>query len=223
MECNQLHEQLDDFLDKALSKPEQQAVEAHLEVCKTCQAVIAEEQALRDMLRQLPSPRLSSGFVERALRVAAERNAHRHHRAGFVKGFGAALAAGVALWIVVGVLPVSRQLPTPAAHEISVALYETQNVKLAFHAVNALQDAKITIQLPENIALAGYDGRRELVWHTSLKQGDNILTLPVRAQAIAKGFIHATVEHGHQTKTIDIAINVKQNGISMEPSQSNSV
>jgi len=224
MECKQLQTQLDDYLDEVLPAQQQGEIQAHLDQCSACQSVVAEEQTLRNMLRQLPVPEPSPGFADRIMRVAIERNSHHHHRAGFMKGFGAAMVAGLALWIVVGIFPYSRETPVPAAdHEISIALYQTQNVKLAFHAVNELKDAKITIQLPNNLSLAGYDGRRELVWHTHLKQGDNILTLPIKAQSIAKGMIRATVEHGDQTKSIEIAVDVKQGGVTMEPLQMNSV
>lgn len=224
MDCKQLNSQLDDYLDQLLTAQDHDALQAHVAKCKSCQSVIAEEQTLRDMLRHMPVPKPSSGFADRVIRVAVERNSHHHHRAGFIKGFGAAMAAGLALWIVVGILPVSRQAPDSATnHEISIALDQTQNVKLAFHAVSAVKDARITIQLPDNLALAGYEGQHELVWHTQLKQGDNILTLPIRAQSIAKGVIHATVEHGKRTRSIEIAVDVKGAGVTMEPLQVNSV
>jgi len=224
MDCNQLNTHLDDYIDHSLDEKVDQAISVHVSQCSACQSVIAKEQELRDMLRQLPVPQPSAGFAERAMRIAVERNSHHHHRAGFIKGFGAAIAAGLMLWIVIGVLPVSRQMTAPdPGHQISIALYGTQNVKLAFHAVSELKDAKITIQLPDNLALTGYEGRRELVWHTHLKQGDNILTLPIRAEAIAKGRIRAKVEHDNQIKTIEIAVDVKEGGMTMEPLQMNSV
>lgn len=224
MDCEQLNGQLDDYLDHVMATRKYEALQAHIAKCGSCQAVIAEEQALRDMLRQLPVPKQSSGFADRVIRIAVERNSHHHHRAGFIKGFGAAMAAGLALWIVVGILPVSRQVPAPAVnHEISIALYQTQNVKLAFHAVSAVKDARITIQLPDNLALSGYEGQHELVWHTHLKQGDNILTLPIHAKSIAKGIIRAKVEQGKRTRSIEIAVDVKGAGLTMEPLQENSV
>lgn len=223
MDCKQLQNQLDDYLDGTLAEAERQAIHAHLSACSTCQSVIAEEKDLRDMLRNLPVPPPSAGFADRALRIAVERNSQHHHRAGFIKGFGAAMAAGLALWVIVGILPVSKAPTTSGDHEISIALYQTQNVKLAFHTVNEIKDARITIQLPENLALAGYEGRRELAWRTDLTKGDNILTLPIKAQAIAKGRILARIEHGNQTKTIEIAIDVKSAGMTMEPLLMNTV
>jgi hypothetical protein len=219
MDCEQLQSRLDDMLDNTLPEHEYQETQGHLSECVSCQALVAEEQALRTMLRELPVSPPSAGFADRALRVAVERNSRHHHRSGFIKGFAAAMAAGLALWIIVGILPVSKSPYAPAGHEneISIALYQTQNIKLAFNSAIELKDARITIELPNNLALTGYEGRRELTWHTNLTKGDNILTLPVKAQAIAKGRIIAKIEHGSRTKTIEIAIDVKGAGMSMEP------
>lgn len=214
MKCAEFNQGLDDFLDRELdgemSVEQQAAVNAHLEGCAACRQVLGEAREIQEALRAMPIPALSEGFADRVLRAAVERNAVHHHRRGFAVGFGSAVAAGFALWLVVGLLPMQpgQQMDTGAVSEISIALNEPREVTLAFHSVRALEGAKISIQLPENVALVGYPGRRTLEWTTDLAAGDNVLRLPVVATGVDAGLdaglIVASLEHGNKVQTLKI-------------------
>lgn len=89
---------------------------------------------------------------------------------------------------------------------LSIALNQQQDIKLAFYSGEPLKGAKITIRLPENVALVGYPGRRQLSWTTDLKKGDNLLRLPVIATQIARGELTADIEYGSQLKTLTLGL-----------------
>ena len=98
--------------------------------------------------------------------------------------------------------------------EISIALNQQQDVKLAFHTVTALQGARITIQIPENVALAGYPGQRELSWETNLNEGENLLRLPLVASQSMKGQLVARIEHGKRVRTLRVNLKAGIPGVS---------
>jgi hypothetical protein len=217
------------------------AFDAHRKSCGSCQSFYEAEVALLTALREMPVPEPSADFADRVLCAAVTQgdvkedvpNAGQHHRHGFMLGFGSATAAAFALWVVVGIFP--RTLPpagesvaslesaatTTAATttnvsepEISIALNQQQDVKLAFHTVAALQGARITIQIPENVALAGYPGQRELSWETNLSEGENLLRLPLVASQAMQGQLVARIEHGKRVRTLRVNLKAGMAGLS---------
>jgi len=96
--------------------------------------------------------------------------------------------------------------PSAAMPELSIALNEQRDIKLAFYSGQALKGARITIRVPDNVALVGYPGRRELSWETNLAKGDNTLRLPVLATQIARGELVANIQYGGQTKTLKVEL-----------------
>lgn len=235
MNCQQFTQHLEDFLDGYVETGTATSMQSHLDNCQSCQVKFQAQQEFRARLRALPVPEPSTNFEDRVLRAAIQagklqqtenltvkRNKQlplheKHHRAGFIKGFGTALAAGLALWIIVGVLPVKQSEQLPAAQGVTIAVRQVQTVTLAFQTVSALENARITIRLPENVEIVGYEGKSELAWNTNLKKGDNILKLPIKANALVNGKIVAEILHQNQVKTIGIEIQVKKPEITMEP------
>jgi hypothetical protein len=179
---------------------------------------LAEQQDLGETLRALQIEPSSDGFTDRALSRAASINAERRHRASFYKGFGSALAAGLMLWLVVGLFPLDDGQQSEQ-QIISIALQETRELKLAFHSVKALENATISIHLPDHVQLVGYEDRRILEWQTNLTQGDNVLRLPLRALRAEGGELVARIKHAQQSKTIKIRLNVDQPGLTKRPAR----
>jgi hypothetical protein len=157
----------------------------------------------------------SDGFAERALRRAVTTNAEQRHRAAYYKGFGSAVAAGLMLWLAVGLFPVRDGLQPEQA--ISIAVEETRELTLAFNSVKALDNATISIHLPDNVQLVGYEDSRVLEWQANLTQGDNVLRLPLKALRAESGQLIAHIKHAQQSKTIKIRLNVGQPGLTERP------
>jgi len=213
MNCKHIHDRLDDYLDGELSPTERAEVEHHLQQCADCRQRLQTEQNLRAELRELPVTPYSSGFTERALRQAVEQNAHKHHRHGFATGFGSALVAGLALWVVVGLFPGEPEMGKPEQAPllmVAVTLNQPQQVALLIDAENGMHNARIAIELPDNVALAGFPGRKRLEWTTDLAKGSNLLKLPVIATQGEGGRLIARIEHDNKVRTLTIQLQVKQ-------------
>ena len=237
MNCTEFDKVIDDYRDgePGFEAGAEQRVrcDRHLQGCERCRTVLARHDALQQALRAMPVPEPSPGFAQRALRVAAQRNQpvqaaagghraagddshHQHRRRGFVMGFGSAVAAALALWVVVGLFP--QQMPGDAPGElapvVTIALNEQRDIKLAFFSEQALKGARISIRMPENIALAGFPGQRELSWETNLAPGDNLLRLPVIATGVASGELVARIEYGDQQKVLIVNVETGQSNLS---------
>ena len=217
--CEHIQSHIDDYLDGDCSADQTLEIETHIEQCVHCQSVLAEEKSFRDMLRGLPVPPPTEGFVDRALKTAEtqqqlELNAStRSKRHGFVWGFSSAMAAGFALWMVVSLFP-SSELSQMQESEIHIALHETHQLRLAFNAKSDVKNATISIELPENVVLDGYPGEGSLAWQTDLAKGDNTLTLPIRAEQLNHGVLVAKVKYSDQIKTIKVNLRVTKPGMS---------
>ncbi len=225
---------------------DQGGFDAHRRACDACQVLyeaecVAEAEMLA-ALRKMPVPEASVGFADRVLAAAVTAHAQaaghpravdkmkHHQRHGFMLGFGSAAVAGLALWAVVGLFPGALSPMdgttgdlTVATHEhesepeIFIALNQQQDIKLAFYSNESLKGARITIQLPENVALVGYPGRRTLSWTTDLKKGENLLRLPVVATQIARGDLVANIEFQDRVKTLTIGLAVNAADTSSTP------
>lgn len=220
MKCAELIQGMDDFLDKELdgdlSAGQQAAMQAHLDNCESCRHAVDAAREIQQALRAMPIPAPSEGFADRVMRVAVERNAARHHRRGFAVGFSSAIAAGLALWLVVGLMPMQPDDGSEVS-EISIAVNEPREVTLAFNSARALEGAKISIQLPENVALVGYPGRRTLEWETDLAEGENVLRLPVVATGVEGGQLVASLVHGNKVQTLKINLKAVKANLSEQP------
>jgi hypothetical protein len=223
MNCTDFQNQIDDYCSGALSSKLKSDCEAHLASCSECSSAVDDLNHLLASLKAMPVIEPSKGFAERALRVAidqgsVEQNVGHHHRRGFVVGFGSAAAAALALWVVVGIFP--QQTPPDTngnsemamveegIPEITIALNEQRDIRLAFFSSEDLKGATITLKMPEAVALVGYEGQRELVWKTSLVKGDNLLRLPVVATGSMGGQLVAHIKYKGQMKTLKVNLAV---------------
>ncbi len=245
MNCTEFNNNLTHGSDQELDVSEQAAFDTHRASCAACQAVYDSEMCMLESLRAMPVATPPAGFADRVLantfKDAANRNVSQqqnHHLQGFVVGFGSAAAAALAMWVVVGMSPdalptvdnvAGRSAPeqTVASAEakqpsLSIALNAQQTIKLAFASGEALKGAKITIHLPENVALVGYPGRRQLSWETNLKKGDNLLSLPIMATQVASGELVADIEYAGQVKTLKLNLETSAAGASRKKGQSKS-
>ena len=230
MNCNELNNNLDDYIDGVLPAEQYESLEMHIQNCVQCHQVVKDENNLRKLLRQLPVAMPAAEFLDTALKNAVVKD--NRHAQGFIKGFGSAIAASLALWLVVSLMPVSESThvkpdntmvsnPTVSntmASEtaskapvglVAIQLHEEREIKLSFHSNEALSGAKITLQIPENIHLLGYQNERSLQWQVDLVKGANMLNLPIKAFRVDQGQLVAKIEHNHQVKILRIDVLVE--------------
>ncbi len=207
MECRDFTQQLDDCLDGRLDAAARRSIQQHLERCPDCRRLHQHAAALQAALRTLPAPTSRQGFVDQALSRAtgAAAGAVRTPRRGVL---GMALAASLVLGVAVGVFLVTRPAPVQT---VALMLERPETVRLMFNSAKPLQAATLSLVLPENVELVGY-GDRELSWQTDLREGGNLLQLPLVARGTAKDELVARLSHGGTSKTFRLRFEVDNAG-----------
>lgn len=198
MECRDFEEQIDDWLDGPLEAARQKSIQEHLDLCPGCRRRREHAFVVQSALRVLAAPAPRPGFVEQTLSRAT--------RARVVAGYRrAAIAATLVLGVAVGAFLAMRPAPVPM---VALALERPETVRLVFNTTKPLEGATLSLALPENVELVGYGGRREFSWQTDLREGGNLLRLPLIVRGTAKDELVARLSHGGNSKTFRLRIEV---------------
>jgi len=170
----------------------------------------AEGREIAELLGDYPAPAADEGFYERALVRATHEGSRRQRNKWIATGFGGAIAAGLAVWLVGGMLLGSPDLPeaTPTIPEVTIALAEPKTINLVFASATALDSAMLTVTLPEGVELSGFPGQREITWETSLTEGRNLLPLTLVAVTGTGGELLARLEHDNRDRTFRLQVDV---------------
>ena len=168
------------------------------------------DREIQALLKEYPAADASDGFFERALVRATHAGMRRQRKRWLMAGFGSAVAAGIVLWFVGGLLLSSPQLPQPdsAVPGVTMTLEEPRTVNLVFASNKALDAATLTVTLPDGIELAGFPGQREIAWQTNLTEGRNLLPLKLIALTPAGGEVLARLEHDNRGRTFRLRVDV---------------
>ena len=211
MTCNDLNNALDDYLDGRVDAAGTARLDQHVETCSECRHRVAEENHLRSALlayadSSVPQP--AEGFFDRALIRATHNGSRKQRNRWMMTGFGGAIAAGFAVWLVAGMLLQSPTLPQTSIPEITMALEEPRTVNLVFASADELVDATLTVILPAGLELAGFQGQSEVTWMTSLSKGKNVLPLKLIATMPLGGELMATLRHEDDDRTFRLQVTV---------------
>jgi hypothetical protein len=171
-----------------------------------------EDLEVQALLRSLPMPRADAGFYEQALARATVQGAHKQRNRRVMTGVGGAIAAGLAVWLIAGVLLNNPRVPDAGSSipEVTMALEEPRTVNLVFSATEAMQGATLTVSLPAGVELAGFPGQSEISWKTSLTEGRNLLPLELIALTPAGGELLARLEHGNRNREFRVRVDVNR-------------
>ncbi|HKW39501.1 MAG TPA: zf-HC2 domain-containing protein [Burkholderiales bacterium] len=201
MECQQFTAQLDDYLDGGADEP---AMRAHLKGCPECRGVYDHAVAVQAAVRKLSAPEVHPAFVDRAILRAMRRGADADRPARHAM-LGMALAASLVLGVGAGAY---LTLHTAPVQTVALSVERPETVRMVFTSAKPLRAATVSIVLPENVELVGYGGRRELSWQTDLREGQNLLQLPLIAHGPVKDELRARLSHGASAKTFRLKLEV---------------
>jgi len=168
-----------------------------------------QDQELLALLKDYPAPAADAGFYEQALVRTTHEGSRRQRNRWLLTGFGAALAATIAVWVVGGTLLGSPEVPNAAPIPgVTIALAEPRTVNLVFASASALDMATLTVLLPDGIELDGFPGQHEITWETSLNEGKNLLPLTLVATGSTGGELLARLEHDNRDRTFRLRVDV---------------
>jgi hypothetical protein len=199
MDCRDFRQQLDEYLD---GRVDERPAREHLAGCAECRRVHERAVEVQAALRRLPPPEMHPSFVDRAIARATRSKAAGAH-AMWREVAGIALAASLVLGVALGAFLSMREAPV---QNVSLALERPQTVRMVFSSAKPLRAATVSLALPENLEVVGYGGQRELTWQTDLREGQNLLQLPLIAHGAVKDELLARLSYGASTKTFRVKI-----------------
>ncbi len=169
-----------------------------------------DDPAVQALLKDYPMPQADTAFYDRSLARAAVEGSKRQRNRWLLTGFGSAVAAGLAVLLISGLLATSPDLPTAddTMPGVTIALETPRTVNLVFASATALDSAMLTVSLPDGIELSGFPGQREITWETSLDEGRNILPLTLIALTPNGGELLAVLEHGDRDREFRLLLDV---------------
>lgn len=215
MDCKQLQQCIDDYLDGVLPAGEQRLAETHLAGCVDCQGQLNQIQELRHALRALPVPPPSPDFTRRVLVKARQQTQRRRQR--LTGGLATALAASLVMWIGVALFQPGSN--SPGIDTIVMGISDTREVKLVFNAPENFQQVSLQLELSGNIELTGFAGRRDIEWQTALKKGANTLVLPITATGHGQAEVVARIKHQGKTRVFRVPLKVHNSGAKLQSVQ----
>ena len=170
----------------------------------------AQDQEVQALLKDYPMPAADTGFFDQALVKATHEGSRRQRNRWLATGFGGAVAAALAVWLVAGMLLGGPDLSDmdAAIPGVAIALEEPRTVNLVFASATALDTATLTVTLPEGIELNGFPGQREITWETRLQEGRNLLPLTLVAVSGTGGELLARLEHENRDRTFRLQVDI---------------
>ena len=169
-----------------------------------------QDQEIQALLKDYPMPEATAGYFDKALVRATHEGSRRQRNRWIMTGFGSAIAAGLALWLIGGFFITTPELPQAEATipGITIALAEPRTINLVFASAEPLDAATLTVQLPPGIEMSGFPGQREVTWETSLAAGKNLLPLKLIATSPQGGEVFATLKHDDRGRTFRLRVDV---------------
>jgi hypothetical protein len=206
MNCENFVHTLHAWLDGQLDAAHATAMHEHASRCRGCALAASDERIIRTALRELPVPALRPDFKREAVRAArvAGRTLRRKMLEHDVRI--AALAASSAIAVLVFA---ALRTPVPTRSEqgfdtvsadkvevYAVTEGEVQALRLRIQSPRDFDGVRFSVELPDDVSLAGQPGVRAMTWEGRLRKGSNVLELPLLAQAGAAGRVATRVAWG---------------------------
>jgi hypothetical protein len=208
MNCRKALEYRDDYIDGYLSQEEKVAVREHLDSCQQCHDAFKRDEDMLQALRALPVPAPSPGFARRSLQHAQSSGRWQIQKS-LAPLLSAAMAACLVLWLVTG-LPRMSYHPAPElpTAQVIIKINEQKIINVVVNAPRDLLDANVTIQLPEQVEMVGFPGKRKIEWKTDLRKGKNLLSLPIVAKSTGNVELVTRINHENKSKLLKLAMKI---------------
>jgi len=226
MNCSEIQQRIDDIVDDDLNEWEQAACRSHLAGCVSCASAINQRLSLKTMLTAFKQevPEQNPALVERIIDATRNKTVGQRRiqqrssgdSAGRLLGIPLGLLSGIAASVVVLVIAGLLLYTAPHPSDISAdlkayqlpALNQLHTVSLLFHSSRHIDDVTFSIAVPRGVELQGFTGQQELVWNGVLKQGKNVLSLPMIAHTTISGELIMSLQHGKETKAFRVLLEV---------------
>jgi hypothetical protein len=178
------------------------AFRKHLAVCELCRERYTDA-LLEAELGHDEGPEPREGFVDEAIGNAIAAG-DKHRR--WPLALAATVAAfGIALSILFGA---TREGASPgAALEVALAPQQEKLVRVLIDSVEDRDEATLTIELAENLELDGFPDTQVVRFNTGLRQGNNLLALPLTLTDASDSHFEVRLSYGSTRNRLQVRVN----------------
>lgn len=233
MNCHELQQRLDEYLNGELDTIQVSTFEQHMMTCESCDDSVKQGKIVQAGLERvatdikLPDAKfISSAFQKVREQYPEQQKTHHRFTIGVRTGFVSALAAGFLLWAVLTPLIFpeldSSTDPDTLAYNsksakistLSLKINETRVIRLVIDTPNNFDKVTLSVLLPKHVEIKGHKNTRKLNWDTRLVKGNNILKIPLIAIESGQGELIAHLMHNGKVKTFKVFLKSKKPGLS---------
>ena len=212
MTCETTQALLNDHIDGSLTAAQRQAVSEHCEKCITCADELQLLSTQKQALSTLPVPPPSTGFYQNvvadAVKNAQQDQTKQRLQSSFYGFAAAAMIAALVVWLGF-IMP--SQTDDKERYVVTVD-NEVRTIKVAIESEQTLHSVSMQLELSDNLELSGFGSKKAINWSTSLRQGVNVISLPIVGIAEGRGDITTRVRLGGKEKVMRIETEYKQPG-----------
>ena len=90
-----------------------------------------------------------------------------------------------------------------------------RTIKVAIDSEKDIQAVTLRVEVSDNLELAGFGNRKEIKWTTNLRQGVNVISLPIVGLAEGRGAITTHIKINGKEKTMRIMTDYKLPGAAL--------
>ncbi len=164
------------------------------------------DSRISNTLRRLPVQQAPGRVMQRAMQQIATQQKLARHRAASI-GFGLAFAASLfAALLAPNLFNTGNR--DEALSRITMSMTDQRTVNIVFDSPEDVAQATITVSLPDNLRIAGYESIPRLKWNTALRAGKNTLSIPLVARNSGEGIVRSQLEINGQSRTFTLLVDV---------------
>jgi hypothetical protein len=209
MKCEKTQSLLNDYIDDTLSVLHAEVVNNHCHTCANCARQLESLRLQKEALKSLPVPPASDGFEKRVFATAVQdtRAAQNiHNKQGrFYKFATAAMISTLVLWL--GLFN-DTKTGNDDLELVSVG-EEIRIIKVAIDSEHALDAVNMRVELSDNLELKGFGNKKQIHWTTHLREGVNVISLPIVGIAQGEGDITTRIQLNGKEKVMRIKTEYK--------------
>jgi hypothetical protein len=183
------------------------AIRVHLATCSDCREDYADWMLERALAHDWVEP-LREGFVDQVIAAAARDGAAGRLRRMAVAATIGVLAVGLGLFVG---LRSGSDAATSVA-QVGLIAHQGKQVRLMIDSAAAHDFATVTIELADDLELAGFPNERRIEWQTRLAAGRNLLTLPLTLTHPADSQFRVGLSYGSVRQDIRVRVKSQPNG-----------
>lgn len=211
MNCSTFDIFLDEYIDGILDADVKSQCEDHIVGCSECSAKVRHTREIKRSLKSMNKLSDQDFAINNEkdfwnavweIPTQKEKPLLERMRKGVLSVAVVAIFSFISFYF--GIQSGSSQV-----EEVNFSVMQEKDVFLMFTSEKNESLALFTIEIPDDFDFAGKEGQRIITWSSSLKQGKNLLTLPLVAKTSGSGVLNASVKIGTETQKFKIRLTSK--------------